>query len=444
MDYKNYFYRNLDDLKKLLSINSIYDEASVSLDAPYGKGVKDALLFMKDLALKNGFNVKNYNNEVFTINYIDKSNSRFDIASHLDVVSVDNSWSVDPFSPVIKEGKLFGRGTADMKTAAFLTYLALKLLKENYPETKNEIRLVLGSDEERTMNDMRHYFAEVNEPLFAFSPDGVFPMCIGEKGALMWTLNGNYDGIIEKLEGGIQCNVVSPICEATLKNNLYTNKICEYICKNGIDGVAREINGKTVVTIKGIAVHSSRNFLGRNAIDDALRIIKDICDDPIAKNLSEVFDNDYGEGLGIKKISDENFLTVNLGLLKISDNKLYGQVDGRYPDYLTSEELTKKLKEKCILDVTLDYDDKPSGCKIDDQYVQALLQTYKEITKDETKPFVSGGVSYSKVFNHSVTFGPGKLTKENLAHQKDEYIEIDDAIEALEIYYKTFEKLAFM
>ena len=68
MDYKNYFYQNLDDLKKLLSINSIYDEASVSLDAPYGKGVKDALLFMKDLALKNGFNVKNYNNEVFTIN----------------------------------------------------------------------------------------------------------------------------------------------------------------------------------------------------------------------------------------------------------------------------------------------------------------------------------------------------------------------------------------
>lgn len=444
MNYKEYFYQHLDELKKLLSINSVYDEASVSLNTPYGKGVKDALLFMKDLAEKDGFNVTNYNNEVFTINYVDKEKNRFDIASHLDVVSVDNSWSMDPFNPIIKDNKLYARGAADMKTAAFMTYLALKLLKEKYPETKNEIRIVLGSDEERTMDDMRHYVKEVTPPLFAFSPDGTFPMCIGEKGALMWTLNGNYDGIIESLEGGIQCNVVSPICTMTLKNTEYTSKINEYIKQNSIDGIAQEINGNTVVTIKGIGVHCSRNFLGRNATDDALRIIKDVCNDPIARNLSEIFDNDYGEGLGVKKTSDDNFLTVNLGILKIENNNIFGQVDARYPDYLTSNELTKLVKEKCMIDVSLDYDDLPSGCKIDDPYVQVLLNTYKEVTHDETKPFVSGGVSYSKVFNHSVTFGPGKLTKENLAHQKDEYIEIDEAIEALEIYYKTFEKLAFM
>ena len=73
-----------------------------------------------------------------------------------------------------------------------------------------------------------------------------------------------------------------------------------------------------------------------------------------------------------------------------------------------------------------------------------ILDTYKEVTNDETKPIISGGVSYSKVFKHCVTFGPSKLNKPMMAHQKDEYIEIQDCIEALEIYYKAMEKLANM
>ena len=35
-------------------------------------------------------------------------------------------------------------------------------------------------------------------------------------------------------------------------------------------------------------------------------------------------------------------------------------------------------------------------------------------------------------------------TKENLAHQVNEYVEIEDCIKAIEIYYKTIEKLAFL
>ena len=445
MDFEKYFYNNLSTLEELISINSIYDESSVSLDAPYGKGVKDALLFMKELAIKDGFNVKDYDNEVLTINYVNNEKSRFDIASHLDVVSVDNSWAiVKPFEPKVIDGKLYGRGAADMKSALFLTYLALKLLRKNYPKTKNEIRLVLGTDEERTMNDMRHYVSKVVPPLFAFSPDGIFPMCIQEKGALMWTLSGEYDGVIEKLDGGIQCNVVSPTCLVVLKDNKYTDFISEQIKKEDIDATVKEEKGKTILSVKGIAVHCSRNFLGKNAIVGALKIISKVTNDKLATNLYETFNDFYGNGFKVEANTEDNFFTVNLGVLKIKNRKVFGQVDGRYPMHMNSFDLTNKLKKKCILNVSLDYDDLPSGCNKDDPYVQVLLNTYRDITNDNTKPIISGGVSYSKVFNHSVTFGPGFLYKENSAHQKDEYIEIEDAMKALEIYYETFKKLAFI
>ena len=60
MDYKKIFEENLETLRDLLKINSIYDGNSVSLTTPYGKGAKDALLFMENLAKKDGFIVKEY------------------------------------------------------------------------------------------------------------------------------------------------------------------------------------------------------------------------------------------------------------------------------------------------------------------------------------------------------------------------------------------------
>ena len=129
MDYKKIFEENLETLRDLLKINSIYDGNSVSLTTPDGKGAKDALLFMENLAKKDGFIVKEYDNQAISISYVEKDDKRIDIASHLDVVAVDDKWTVDPFGAVIKDGKLYGRGSEDMKTAAFLSYLCLKELR---------------------------------------------------------------------------------------------------------------------------------------------------------------------------------------------------------------------------------------------------------------------------------------------------------------------------
>jgi succinyl-diaminopimelate desuccinylase len=72
------------------------------------------------------------------------------LAGHTDVVPPGplEKWSSDPFVPTIREGKLFGRGAADMKTsiAAFVT--AAERFVREHPEHPGTVALLITSDEE--------------------------------------------------------------------------------------------------------------------------------------------------------------------------------------------------------------------------------------------------------------------------------------------------------
>ncbi|OUR75279.1 succinyl-diaminopimelate desuccinylase [Alphaproteobacteria bacterium 46_93_T64] len=75
----------------------------------------------------------------------------FCFAGHTDVVPPGdlNSWSVDPFDSVIKDGMLFGRGAADMKAAvACFAVSAQRLIKARQGELNGSISLLITGDEE--------------------------------------------------------------------------------------------------------------------------------------------------------------------------------------------------------------------------------------------------------------------------------------------------------
>ncbi len=71
----------------------------------------------------------------------------FCFAGHTDVVPVGKGWTVDPFAATVVDGKLFGRGTADMKggIACFVAAVA-RLLAEAPPA--GSISLLITGDEE--------------------------------------------------------------------------------------------------------------------------------------------------------------------------------------------------------------------------------------------------------------------------------------------------------
>jgi succinyl-diaminopimelate desuccinylase len=79
-----------------------------------------------------------------------KSSPNFCFAGHTDVVPVGDlkSWSVKPFSGVIKNKKLIGRGASDMKGSIACFVAALNQFKKIKPKFKGSISLLITGDEE--------------------------------------------------------------------------------------------------------------------------------------------------------------------------------------------------------------------------------------------------------------------------------------------------------
>lgn len=74
----------------------------------------------------------------------------FCFAGHTDVVPTGplEEWSSDPFSPVIKDGLLYGRGAADMKSGLAAMLTACEEFVGQHPDHRGTIAFLITSDEE--------------------------------------------------------------------------------------------------------------------------------------------------------------------------------------------------------------------------------------------------------------------------------------------------------
>jgi len=73
---------------------------------------------------------------------------------HTDVVPPGplDQWTSPPFEPTIRDGKLYGRGTADMKSGVAAMTLALEAFVAAHPQHRGTIALLVTSDEEGPTN----------------------------------------------------------------------------------------------------------------------------------------------------------------------------------------------------------------------------------------------------------------------------------------------------
>jgi len=81
------------------------------------------------------------------------------LEGHTDVVSEGNvdSWQYGPFSSVLKEGKIYGRGSCDMKAGLAVNLISVKALLKSKAEFKGKIRLGFVCDEEGMMIGIKDF-----------------------------------------------------------------------------------------------------------------------------------------------------------------------------------------------------------------------------------------------------------------------------------------------
>jgi len=129
------------------------------------------------------------------------------ISGHLDVVEAKPSdWTRDPFTPVVENGYLFGRGASDMKfDAALATASLIEMRRQGY-KPKRTIVLQFSGDEETTMRSGRLIAQRLKDAELVLNIDGGGGT-LDEKTAqpLYWTWQG-----AEKTYDDYQLEVTNP------------------------------------------------------------------------------------------------------------------------------------------------------------------------------------------------------------------------------------------
>jgi len=95
------------------------------------------------------------------------------ISGHMDVVEAKPAdWQRDPFTPVVENGLLYGRGASDMKLDDALAVATLIQLKRQGYEPRRDIVLVLSGDEETTMKTTATAAKQLSNAEMVLNVDG--------------------------------------------------------------------------------------------------------------------------------------------------------------------------------------------------------------------------------------------------------------------------------
>ena len=213
------------------------------------------------------------------------------------------------------------------------------------------------------------------------------------------------------------------------------------------------IEGNTVtLQIEGISAHGSTPEKGENAGLLLANFLTTVSLDgkatAFATFATETFTGDiFGEKATIAyKDEISGPLTVNVG--RISYTKENGGNLGlnvRYPVTTNFEETIVKLKAYVGTHgfEVADYSNsRPHHVDKDHVLIRTLQRVYEEQTGEKAELLAIGGGTYARSLKAGVAFGPLFPGKEELAHQKDEYIEIEDLLKATAIYAQAIHELA--
>ncbi|WP_300343342.1 Sapep family Mn(2+)-dependent dipeptidase [Fusobacterium sp.] len=431
------FIEFLGNLDRLISIPSYYQEDKSVY--PFGENIQKVLEEMLSICKELGF--KTYIDPEGYYGYaeVGEGDKLVGVLGHLDVVPPGNleKWDNPPFSPVIKDGKYYGRGSQDDKGPTLAAIYALKTLLDSGLKLNYRVRFIFGTDEENLWRDMPKYIEKEEMPTIGFTPDSKFPLIYSEKGLLQCKLVGkNESGMVFK--GGDAFNSVP--------SNMIVPKDEEL--KRVLTELNYEFEEKeNDIEIIGKSVHAQVAETGINAINRYMHALTLLGkESKSGKFISEnLIGFDFAEPIfGLIKDEHSGELKFNVGKIEFTENEEILGIDMRIPVTYDKEEIVKTLSEKAK-EYGFEYRQhdylKSIYVPLDSELITTLMSAYQEVTGDmESQPVASGGATYARAMENCVAFGcvlPGRPKTE---HQPNEYIVLDDMKQAMKIYMKAFEK----
>lgn len=428
------FLRNLD---RLITIPSYYQEDKSIY--PFGENIQKVLEEMLNICKELGF--KTYIDPEGYYGYaeVGEGDKLVGVLGHLDVVPPGNleKWDNPPFSPVIKDGKYYGRGSQDDKGPTLAAIYALKTLLDSGLKLNYRVRFIFGTDEENLWRDMPKYIEKEEMPTIGFTPDSKFPLIYSEKGLLQCKLVGkNESGMIFK--GGDAFNSVPSSMIVPKDEEL----------KRVLTELNYEFEEKeNDIEIIGKSVHAQVAETGINAINRYMHALTLLGkESKSGKFISEnLIGFDFAEPIfGLIKDEHSGELKFNVGKIEFTENEEILGIDMRIPVTYDKEDIVKTLSKKAK-EYGFEYRQhdylKSIYVPLDSELITTLMSAYQEVTGDmESQPVASGGATYARAMENCVAFGCVLPNRPKTEHQPNEYIVLDDMKQAMKIYIKAFEK----
>lgn len=453
----------ISDTQKLIAFDSEYAEGGGE-GQPFGPKIAAALDAVLKMAADMGFSTRNAEGYMGEIDFGDPSRGKkIGAIAHIDVVPAGDGWEYPPFDGMVADGRLYGRGSVDDKGPLVATLYAMKAIKESGLPLSNHIRFLIGADEESGFRCIQHYLLDNEQPWGGFSPDGEFPVIYGEKGTYRfksvesWMNGGDPEQHfqIKEIKGGSRMNVVPEYASARLTGGPSLHKAAEmalaaYNPEERIVLTWQE--DELLVEAHGVGAHSATPWFGKSANNLLLNYLALL---PLAparaenfiRSLSRLFgDGNLGEAAGLA-VDHPEFgpLTMSIGILEAGPKGGAAYFDMRYPNLDEHDQLWANI-EQVFANSSLPLEqlqDKP-GLFVpkDSDLIQTLLQAYQQTSGRDEPPVTIGGGTYSRAMKNFVAYGPLFPGQRELAHERNEYIDVDDLILCAKIYAQALYCLA--
>jgi acetylornithine deacetylase len=298
------------------------------------------------------------------------------LSGHTDVVPVDGqAWSTEPFVPEIRDGRLYGRGTCDMK--AFIGSVVTKVPQLVSTPLREPVHVALSYDEE-----------------------------VGCVGAV--SLVG---AIVERGLSPRACIVGEPTSMRVIRGHKSLTML--------------------QVTFHGVAAHSSRTPFGVNAIEYAAQLVRFVrgvadgfrTDGPFDEHYDVPFTtatvNQIAGGIAVNTVPAE--CSLNLEFRAVAAVDVEATVERFRAEARRIEESMRQENPDARVEVSIGAEAPGLETAQDDDVIE-LVTLLGGVASQEKVAYGTEAGLFQRAGIPTVVCGPGDIAQ---AHAPDEFVELD-------------------